>query len=281
MMLIDLSVVGCTFHVECDEKDGSLLNSIYHSLRDAAGNPKFTYHITPAPSENASMKIDRALPQTASVQADFLYNFDKDLIIQTQKLRSDLYFVHAAVLAADDHALALVAPSGSGKSTTTWGLLHYGFHYLSDELAPIDPTTMEVYAFPRALCMKGRFPPCYPPPANAITIGQVTFLPTSTLPGPTVPEPLPLESIVFLRAFEQGQSPELRPMSMADATVRLLTNALNSLAHSANGLDAAMRIVTTARCFELRAGDLRSTCELVTSLFHPGSGNSSAAALSH
>jgi hypothetical protein len=30
-------------------------------------------------------------------------------------------------------AAALVAPSGDVKSTTTWGLLHHGFKYLSDE----------------------------------------------------------------------------------------------------------------------------------------------------
>jgi len=45
------------------------------------------------------------------------------LTIELQKLRSDLYFLHAAVLGFKGKACLLVAPSGGGKSLTTWGVI--------------------------------------------------------------------------------------------------------------------------------------------------------------
>jgi len=53
--------------------------------------------------------------------------FDADVAIELQKLRRDLYFVHAAVLAVGDSAFMLVAQSGGGKSTVCWALSHHGF----------------------------------------------------------------------------------------------------------------------------------------------------------
>ena len=50
--------------------------------------------------------------------------------------------------------MLLAGASGNGKSTTAWALLHRGFQYLSDELAPLDLSAMTVHAFPHALCLK-------------------------------------------------------------------------------------------------------------------------------
>src|SRR4030095_7633716 len=108
-----------------------------------------TYRITrPGTREDRLITRDGAYPVLARDDGDFLYMFEKDMTIEAQKLRSDLYFVHAAVVELDGHALALVAPSGYGKSTTTWGLLHHGFKDLSDELAPVHLTAMQVHPFP-------------------------------------------------------------------------------------------------------------------------------------
>jgi hypothetical protein len=203
------------------------------------------------------------------------------LAIETQRLRSDLLFIHGAVVAADGQAIALVAPSGTGKSTTSWGLLHHGFDYLSDELAPIDPRTMRVHAFPRALLLKANPSSAYPLPSDAISVGRVTCLPTFSFPCETVTRPLRLKSILFLRSFKERKSPALRPLSKTDATVRLLTNALNPLAHPAGGVDAAIEIVSKATCFELIVGGLGATCDVVTKFVRPESGDTSVASLAH
>src|SRR4051794_22538000 len=127
MIPVDLSVYGCDIHVECmDDKTESLLNRIYVCFKRSIKEGQITYRVA---RDRTSEKylIERAgiLLELANDDGEFLYKFDKDLTIETQKLRSDLYFLHAAVLQLEGRALALIAPSGHGKSTTTWGLLHH------------------------------------------------------------------------------------------------------------------------------------------------------------
>ena len=69
---------------------------------------------------------------SASDDGDLLFQMEKEITIEIQKRRPDLYFLHAAVLDYSDLGLLLVANSGGGKSTTTWALSHHGFQYLSD-----------------------------------------------------------------------------------------------------------------------------------------------------
>ena len=76
-----------------------------------------------------------------------------------------------------------------------------------------------------------------------------------------------LKAIFFLRFIGEADAPVLKPMRNAEATARLFMNALNPIAHSADGLDAAMEIVSRARCFELLSSNLQATCELIKSTF--------------
>src|SRR4029077_2015937 len=170
MNIIELSVFDCDIRVEClDRQAESLLNSNYGWFKQPVEGAHITYRITREdPAGGRRIARNGACPELARDDGDFLYMFEKDITIETQKLRSDLYFIHAAVLELDGRALALAAPSGYGKSTTAWGLLHHGFKYLSDELAPVDLTTMRVRPFPRALCLKAGPPNNYPLPKETI-----------------------------------------------------------------------------------------------------------------
>jgi hypothetical protein len=52
-------------------------------------------------------------------------------------------------------------------------------------------------------------------------------------------------------------------MSAAEAAARLYTQALNPLAHPADGIDAALQVARGVRCFGLETADLDATCALV------------------
>jgi hypothetical protein len=264
MATLQLEFLDCGVQIDClDENAQALLQDIYRSFQRSVTHRQLIYYISPYLSGSLFIARHGCSPEIARGPGDFISKFDKDLIIETQKLRSDLYFVHAAVVAFRGHAIALVAPSGFGKSTTTWALLQHGFQYLSDELAPIEPRTFRVRPFPRALCLKKNPPDCYPLPVDTIVTGRTVHVPTSLFSGDLANEPLPLSMIVFLRFIGQAQSPILKPISSADATVRLLINTLNPLAHLQYGLDDAIAIAATIPCFELVTGDLGSTCKLV------------------
>ena len=269
MDVLELSVFDCDIRIESlDRPSASLLNINYGWFKKEVERPQITYRITRRGlGEERLIARDGAAPEMARDDGEFLYMFEKDMTIETQKLRPDLYFIHAAVLELDGQALALVAPSGYGKSTTTWGLLHHGFKYLSDELAPVHLTAMQVHSFPHALCLKRLPPNEYPLPEETIFTTRTAHVPTQFLPCETLSETVPLRAIFFVRFVDEISDPVLKPMAKGEAAARLFTNALNPLAHSGEGLDGAIEIVSNTCCFELLSSNLTSTCELIKSTF--------------
>src|SRR4030095_15950932 len=147
MDVIELSVFDCDIRVEClDRQATSLLNSNYGWFKRAVEEPQIRYRITrQGTAEGHLIARNGAYPELARDDGDFLHMFLKDMNNENQKIHSPLFFffLYAAVLELDGRALALVAPAGYGKSTAAWGLLHHGFKYVSDELAPVDPSVMQ------------------------------------------------------------------------------------------------------------------------------------------
>ena len=78
---------------------------------------------------------------------------EKTLTIELQRHRPELFFLHAAVVSAKGRCVVIAGESGAGKSTLCWDLCNAGFKCMSDELAPVDLDTMQVEAYPHAICL--------------------------------------------------------------------------------------------------------------------------------
>jgi len=247
-----------------------LLVNVFGAMRcNAETSPDLNYTVE-VTGEPAAFRITRPgrPPFLAGDTGELIYLLEKDLTIQLQHLRRDLYFIHGAALEFDGNAMLLVAPSGQGKSTTTWGLLHHGFGYLSDELAPTDLETMHVHPYPHALCLKKQPPSAYPLPSKVARTRRTLHVPESVLPSATVSQPLHIRTLILLKYCPNEESaPSLVPISKGEAAARLYTQALNPLAHKDDGLRGAVAISRAADCYALYSADLRSTCELLTRTF--------------
>ena len=194
---------------------------------------------------------------------ELVFQLEKAIIVAIQERRPDLLFLHAAALERDRAAWLFVGASGAGKSTTAWGLLHHGFSYLSDELAPIDLDTLEVLPYPHALCLKRRPPPPYLLPAESLDLGRTIHVPARYLPSVSRLDAYALKAVFFVSQDARRHEPVLRRVSTAEAAARLYVSTLNALAHEARGLDAVLRVAGRVSCFVLQAGDLESTCKLI------------------
>jgi hypothetical protein len=208
---------------------------------------------------------DGAVSRVADV-GDLVFELEKAILIAVQKQRPDLLFLHAAALERDGSAIVLVGESGHGKSTTAWGLLHHGFSYLSDELAPVDLRTLEVLPYPHALCLKQRPPPAYSLPDGTVDLGATLHVPVRSLPAAAATPPCILKAVFIVRHDAHAREPSLQRISTAEAAAKLYVSTLNALAHEARGLDAVLRVAGSASCFTLQAADLGQTCELVARL---------------
>jgi hypothetical protein len=204
-------------------------------------------------------------PFVAEDEGDMLFMVEDDLNVALQYLRPDLYFFHAACIELGGKAVLLAGESGAGKSTTTWGLLHHGFRYLSDELAPIGLGELQVSPYPRALCLKREIA-AYPTPCGALAVNRAVHIPVDCMPAASVRDPLPLGLIILLRYCPDLRSPVARRLSPAEAAARLYVTALNALAHPKSGMEGVARITQSVPCFTVESVDLFQSCALIRSL---------------
>ena len=198
--------------------------------------------------------------------AQLLYTIDKALTVELQIRRPDLFFVHAAAVAAADQAIMLVGEPGAGKSTLCWSLCDAGFVYLSDELAPVILGETRVEPFARAISIK-RLADCSPAlPADTIDVRATMHIPVHSLRGGYATTPLPIGAMVFLLPGSIAKTAGMSELSASEAAARLYANGLNQLAHRHDGLGAAAKIAATVSAFSLPRAELPRMIEAVTEL---------------
>ncbi len=243
----------------------SLIATKFDSMGSGAGAfpPDLDYSVESSDT-SCSIIRDGQSPLHCVDSDELLFLLEKDLTVELQKRRPDLYFLHSAALEWNGKACLLAADSGGGKSTTTWALLHHGFRYLSDELSAIDPRSMQVFPYPHALCLKHP-PPDYSLPADTIDLGRTLHVPVRSLPSEAITAPLPLGAVFLVKYRPDLTGPELHAISPAEASARLYLTALNALSHPNRGLDAAIRIAEHVPCFAIDSADLPATCALIRS----------------
>jgi hypothetical protein len=203
---------------------------------------------------------------------DLLFLLDKDLTIDLQRQRRDLYFVHAGVVASHGSAVAFVAPSGTGKSTTVWSLLRHGLKYVSDEMMPVNIETRRVLPYPRAVCLKTLPTGAYSVPASTIHAGRLHYVPLESRAMVRPRRTLRLRTIFLVERNETEAASGLQPVNLAEAAVRLYANTLNALAHPGLGLDAAMLIARSAPCYRLSLGGVEEAVAAILNKLDEGWG---------
>ena len=240
-----------------------LISGNYSSFVARAKKPTLAYSVHQCSDGAFEISRGNDYSLVASDDGDLLFQLEKEITIEIQKLRPDLYFLHAAVLDFDGLGLMLVANSGGGKSTTAWALSHHGFRYLSDELAPIDLRTLEIYPYPHALGLKKLPPSPYRLPRETIRTSRTVHVPVEALPGGGQSVPTCVSAIFFVSYRPDQEFPRAMPISRTEAAARLFANALNPLAHPGEGLDGVLEITARSSSFELVTSDLTQTCAVV------------------
>jgi hypothetical protein len=265
-------MLGCDVSIDCrDRSAAELILANYHAMQ-VYETVTSDLHYEIRRRRNGSgfhLACRGGESITAADDGELLFILEKEVTIELQKIRRGLYFLHAAALGFACRGLLIVAASGTGKSTTTWALLHHGFDYLSDELAPLDLDSLQVQPYPHALCLKKEPPLPYSLPERTLRTSSTLHVPTAHLPSPAISQPLPLSAIFFLEYCPELKFPTARALTKAEAAVRLFANALNPLAHKQDGLAGAAAIAHRVPAFHLKSTELSLTCELVKAVLDP------------
>ncbi len=214
--LFSFQVLGHGIGVQCD--DAELLALVRanwgHMASDARADvvyavSKDSASITVRPPGRAQI--------VATDTGEFLHALERHVVTDLQQRRADLYFLHAAAVEAEGKAHLFIAESGRGKSTSVWGLLHHGFGYLSDELAPIDLRHLLVHAYPHALCVKRAPPAPYRLPAETVHTPWTLHVPVRYLPRVAAAGLYPLATLWFVTYRPALAAPAVRAITAGEA----------------------------------------------------------------
>jgi len=274
---LKFTMLDRSVHISCPQPELSrlLLDNFGAMATSTAVPPDISYQIQRLQDGDFDLTTGtRSL--RASEVGDLLFLLEKDITVSLQERRPDLFFLHSAVLEWNGYACLLAAESGVGKSTTAWGLLHHGFTYLSDELAPVDPKSVRVHAYPHALCVKRDPPPGYALPPDTVRLGRTLHVPVRALPAPYHAGTRPVAAVFLLTYRPELPGPQIEPMNAAEAAARLYVNALNALAHPHLGLDAVLSIAQAVPCFRLQTAGLKASCELIQATMRKATANCTA-----
>jgi hypothetical protein len=182
--------------------------------------------------------------------------------------RDDFLQLHAASLVRDGKGLVLVGPSGVGKSTLAASLLARGWEYFCDEFALIEPRTLRLQPFPKAICIK----------AGAFRLlrerglpfagrchyvkglkGKVAYINPRDIRPSIVGEPAPIRCIVFPKFVPDAEA-QLFPVSRARAAFFLISSALNARRFGGEAIAHLCAVARGAACFGLISGSLDESC---------------------
>lgn len=177
----------------------------------------------------------------------------------------DALVVHAAAAELGAAAALLVGPSGSGKTTLVAGLARRGFQYLGDEVASVDPVSLRVAPYPKALSLKAGSRTLFAEydrfeagPAGEADSPQWNLPPGRIRPD-VVGEPVPVRCVVGVH-HQRGAPTTLEPLSESDTLALLVEHAFNGDRLGARGFETAGALARSARGFRLVYDDLEQAC---------------------
>lgn len=242
-------------------------------IAQAEGVPVFA--VTRAEDGSAMVQVEGhgGTRATIDVGSELLATLEWAIAsVAVEVLGEGYLLLHAAVLARNGQAILFPGGSGSGKSTLAAGLAAAGFQIGSDEVAAIDPLSLDVLPFVRGICVKegSRLPlaSAYPSvltaaPHHRFGGEEVWYLcpPTeSWLPAPT-----PVRSIVVPR-YEQDAETRLEPLARSAALQVLLQQSFSVPKHGSFGIGTLTDLLQDVECYRLTFSSLDAATRLISGL---------------
>jgi hypothetical protein len=203
---------------------------------------------------------------TATTLSRALWNLEAALcetIIRSQR-RS--IAIHAATIQWGDSVAMLAGSSKTGKTTLSLALARRGFQVAGDDVALVEPETLNVLPIPRcfhvddggAALLEADGPPL---PA---AWSRFRFIVPNDFGAPTEAPGRP-HWLIFMQG-PRAEHPTIAPVSQAEMTARLLSECGQGPLSDSETVAVICRLASGACCFALTPGPLGETAHLIAGL---------------
>jgi hypothetical protein len=276
---IFLRVFGTEIHLETDNAEIIwMVENLYE------------YFLVSTPFKNPSVSIRfvSGCEQTASSFGNEVHLYDVEKTTLATCLSTlwqamisrlqDHEIFHAAAVARGERSILMLGDPESGKTTLTLGLLREGrgeFGLLAEELSVVDLRSGQVVPFPRAFTVTERTLKLFPELGSIpqrmygkrtikwiVSISEVLDTFSVNMGRPSAPN-----YILLLKAGEDFEGPaKLERLQPARAVIELCKRSLSVHSDVVRSIDIARDLVSKARCFQLKVGELDNTVKTVVSL---------------
>lgn len=172
--------------------------------------------------------------------------------------RPDLLWLHAGAVALRGRAVLFPGPRGAGKSTLVTNLCARGWHYLSDDVAPLDPASHTVFPFPQAPAV--REPPGQQMPPKWLRLPNKTQW--NLRPDGVCRTAAPLAAVVRL-SYRRNVRVELSVSSPATTALHLLEQCWNFAADRDAAVDVLCALAQRVPGFSVAFSDGEAAAEVL------------------
>lgn len=224
------------------------------------------YDLTQAPDGEWRVRVADEVVSTGDNLDTLLGSLDWLLITGALERRDDIFQLHGAALCAPTRrgGIVLVGDSGAGKTTLSLGLMLSGFVPFTDDVALLEPTTLNLQPLRRAFHVNDETWSLIEGLSGPLT--RERDLPSGYFMPPQWAEcPVPVRWIVFLDR-RSSPPPRLAPLSTAEAATALLGQSLSVRRTARVALRTAARLTELARCYRLVTGDLPESINTIKEL---------------
>ena len=224
------------------------------------------YDLTQAPEGGWQVRVADEVVGTGDNLDAALGSLDWLLVTGALERRDDIFQLHGAALCTPTRrgGIVLVGESGVGKTTLTLGLMLSGFVPFTDDVALLEPTTLNLQPLRRAFHVNDETWTLLEGLSGPLTREQ-DLPPGYFMPPQWAECPVPVRWIVLLDRSSSSQPP-LAPLSTAAAATALLGQCMSVQRMARVALRTTARLTEQARCYRLVTGDLPTSINTIKEL---------------
>jgi hypothetical protein len=174
--------------------------------------------------------------------------------------------IHAATIRIANSVAMLAGRSDAGKTTLSLALARRGLEVTGDDVALVDPDTLNVMPIPRCFHVDDRGAALLEADGLALPAAWERFrFITPNDFGARADSPGRARWLIFMRG-PHGVQPEIAPVSQAEMTARLLSETGKGPLADSETIAVICGLASGASCFALTPGPLGETADVVAAL---------------